>query len=86
MSGRIECPSCDGVGQHFTGGCPIKCFLCLGAGRIKNASKTEIEAAFNDGFSAAKEGFSISHCPISLSGEERIEWKKGWHESTPQEE
>ena len=84
MSERIECPACEGAGSHFTGDNPTRCGRCLGLGNIENVSAIQLEAAFNDGYSAAKEGFSISYCPMGVSGEERIEWQNGWHEWTSQ--
>ena len=53
---------------------------------MKKMTKKELDliAAFNDGFAAANTGFALDSCPISLSGEERIEWQKGWQEWTSQ--
>ncbi len=82
MSERIECPSCDGVGQHFTGGCPTRGGSCAGLGTIENVSAIQLDAAFNDGYSAAKEGFALDYCPTSLSARLQDEWQKGWHEWT----
>lgn len=70
--------------KHGSVGDCDKCEASYEEVHTKNVSKTEAEAAFNDGYSAAKEGFPISYCPISLSGRGRIEWKKGWHDYTSQ--
>ena len=45
---------------------------------MSEITEDQLDAAFNDGFAAAKEGFALDYCPMSLAGEERIEWEKGW--------
>ena len=49
---------------------------------MSEITQYQLDVAFNDGFTAAREGFAIEYCPMSLSGEERIEWQKGWHDWT----
>ena len=53
---------------------------------MSEITQYQLDVAFNDGFTAAREGFAIEYCPMSLSGEERIEWQKGWHDWASQGE
>ena len=40
----------------------------------------QLDAAFNDGYSAAKEGYAEDYCPQFAQEELRYEWQTGWQE------
>ena len=46
---------------------------------MNELTEDQLDAAFNDGYFAAKEGQAQDYCP-NLPEELRVEWVKGWKE------
>lgn len=49
---------------------------------MSEITQHQLDKAFDDGFAAAKAGFALDYCPMSLSGDERAEWQNGRNDWT----